>query len=378
MNRTHKGILTAVLIVAAVVGLLLLAVLPGVPDGGIPAPEEQGDVVTLVAGGDLSVGPGIGAVIDKKGLEWVFGAVRPNFEGADLVFANLEVVLTDRLDQPRPQAKRGRLYHIHASPSRVELLKQMGVGVVSLANNHAGDYTCQGIEDTMGALTGAGIASGGAGVDIAQARAPVVRTVKGVRVGFVFFSALAAPTAATPERCGIHFLSIRKKRLARTIKRLAAEIATLRRRADVVLVSAHWRTTSEKGALSPMMVEAGHAIIDAGADGVLGHGNHVMLGMESYKDRPILYDMGNFLFGQRKGPWLRRQGHWRLELTKEGVRSVELLPYVLGREMHAHIPKDRLAATIRRRIRERTVELGSSVLDWEGRLLLDLGKPLRP
>ena len=150
----------------------------------------------------------------------------------------------------------------------------------------------------------------------------------------------------------------------------------MRRRADVVFVTPHWGKPFKMGVLQPSMVRMGRALIDAGADAVLGHGNHMLLGMESYRGRPILYDMGNFLFDQSKRKALRRQGYFRLEISRQGVQSVEFLPFEMTRGFRARVATGKVLREIKSRMKTLTEAQGSRLIEKEGgRLFLDLSDP---
>ena len=339
---------------------------------GFPAVEDDGTRATLLAGGDLNIGRKIGSAVDKYGFEHVFGGVRSVFEGADLVLANLEVVITDRLDTPRQKNSKKGNWLIHAEPKRVELLKQMGIGVLGLANNHTWDYLCNGLEDSLKTLAGTGIPHGGAGRNITDASKPVITKAGDLSVGVIFFSAVSRASRAEPDRCGIQYLALGRKSREATIATLAAQIRDLRQKVDLVFVSPHWGTPYKMGRVDARMIRVGRAVIDAGAHGGLGHGNHKVAGMETYKGRPILYDMGNFLFDQSKRKWLRRQAYFRLVLSKRGVESVEVVPYGMVRGMRAQLPEKKLANIIKRRVRKMTGGLGSRTKNENGRMFLDL------
>jgi poly-gamma-glutamate synthesis protein (capsule biosynthesis protein) len=340
---------------------------------GFPHGVDDGSRFVMVAGGDINVGRSIGRAIKKKGFDWVFGAVKPYFEGADLTFGNLEMVFTNQLAAKRDKSKHKRAWNIHARPDQVQTLHKIGVDLVTTANNHAFDYTCPGIKDTRKTLTEAGILFTGTGETTAQANKPAITTVNGVRIGIISFCSPCASARGKKDHCGVRQLSASDKRFDKTIAALSQQIYSLRREVDVVFVSPHWGRPFQVGKLDASMVRLGRAIIEAGAHGILGHGNHVLLGVETWKGRPILYDMGNFLFDQAKYKAYRQQFFYRLEITKEGVQSVELLPFELTERRQSILLKGEALKRLIDRQEGRTNMLGSHLVRrQDGRVFMDL------
>ena len=168
-------------------------------------------------------------------------------------------------------------------------LKNAGIDVVSLANNHIGNAGRSGIRETMQALDKLGIAHGGVGASTAAARAPVLFTVDGVKVAFMAYDAIAPGYAAGPNLIGTAELS----KGSPTDDIRAAKAAG----AQVVIVYPHWgieyRTTPTSAQKS-----WAHKMIDAGADIIIGNHAHYAEAMEVYKGKPIWYALGNFVFDQ--------------------------------------------------------------------------------
>ena len=188
-----------------------------------------------------------------------------------------------------------------APPEVPRELKSLGFSILSTANNHAGEWGPEGILATAHTLAGVGLASAGTGADLRAARAPTCTIVRGTSVGLVAItSSFVAADAATADRAGVNALHVGQgvdpdAMDAGDQQALLASVARARRSAALVLVSLH----THQGGVDPQRPtgferELAHAVIDAGADVFVGHGPHVLRGIEIYKGRLILYSLGNF------------------------------------------------------------------------------------
>ena len=235
---------------------------------------------SLAAVGDIAFE---GRAADRPDIE-TFGDVAHIFRGANLSVANLECALTTG-GRPIP----GKCT-LRGSPLWAGILKQAGIGVVSLANNHVMDYGPAGLASTLEALRDAGIQSVGAGSNIREARAPLFVDVGGTRVAFLARTSVivSAPTCASDTEPGVAWLDPGEARAA---------IAACRDDADVVVMLVHWGI-EEYAYPSPTQRADARGFVDAGADIVLGHHPHVLQGFERYKNGWIAYSLGNFLFDE--------------------------------------------------------------------------------
>jgi len=253
---------------------------------------------TLVAGGDVMF-----YAMDPK-RESV-AAIAPVFAQADVAYANLEVPLTaHRIPTPRKSAedrKARRQFVLKADPRHIASLTRMGLDLVSLGNNHAMDYGIEGLRATRAGLRKAGIGATGAGENLADAEAVVVKVLpSGLRVGLVSYlafmgsGAMAKCTPASIKSPGVATLAFGGVINDRARLRLAQVVDSARQRADVVLVALHWGIERDTRPTA-YQVALGRAFIDAGADGVLGAHPHTLQGREVYAGRPILYSLGNLI-----------------------------------------------------------------------------------
>jgi poly-gamma-glutamate capsule biosynthesis protein CapA/YwtB (metallophosphatase superfamily) len=235
------------------------------------------------------------------------GAVRALFEGADLAITNFE--------NPAPDAFR---YHsegtvFSADPALLATIAHAGIDWVSLANNHIRDFGAQGVLDTITNLNRWGIAHGGAGADLAAARAPTILAVRTTRVGILAYDTIAPSYAAGADRVGSAQMTEQgvKEDIAR-----ARELG-----AQLVVVFPHWGVEYSTGP-TEQQLQLGHAAIDAGADLVIGNHPHWAGAVEIYKGKPIFYALGNLVFDQTwSEPTLEGIS---LEMTFAGTRLVQV------------------------------------------------------
>ena len=268
--------------------------------------------------------------------------------GADVAFANLEAPLTDR---GHPADK---LIVLRGAPALAPALRAMGLGVVSFAHNHSLDFGIPGLLQTLEVVRAAGVQVIGAGPDLDAALAPVITEHRGVRVAWIGFASTLPPgSAAAAERPGLAPLRVRVRIEADASvieeqpgtspyvstsvneEDLERAIHTVRRaRADAVVVSVHWGvppgwTAPFQGILADYQQPLAHALIDAGADVILGHHPHTLHGVEIYRGRPICYSLGNFVFHAmaegrrltlgRPAPPYRMEAVWVPELEESAV-----------------------------------------------------------
>jgi poly-gamma-glutamate capsule biosynthesis protein CapA/YwtB (metallophosphatase superfamily) len=238
----------------------------------------------VAAGGDVIGDRKVGTFVDAHGGEAAFAGVRSLLREADLAFVNLESPLSDkgRRNEAKDVTFRGR-------PALVAGLASAGIDVVSLANNHALDWGSEALLDTIERLERVGIASAGAGADLAGARRPAVLDTSGGRVAVLAFSnVLPEGFPAGEGRAGVNPARPDRERLLGDITQAADDAAW-------VVVSIHWGKEYQRDA-APEQRELAHQMIDAGADLILGHHPHVIQGLEIYEDRLIAYSLGDFVF----------------------------------------------------------------------------------
>jgi hypothetical protein len=275
---------------AATIALLALACLAvaagaaaAAPDGSAkPKPGHRHDArpgVSFAAVGDTMLGnaPELpsrpGSYLDP---------VRSQLRG-DVVFGNLEGTLTDVASSPKcGGSSGGDCYAFRTPPSYARHLAAAGFTVMNDANNHSYDFGQAGLDQTIAALHGAGIAQTGLPGEITVMRAG------GEKVAFVGF-------APYPTTASLLDLPAARRLIRRAARR--AEIVVVAIHAGAEGTGAQHVTGGEEHYLGEDRGNArkfAHMAVKAGADLVLGSGPHVLRGMEIYRGRLIAYSLGNF------------------------------------------------------------------------------------
>jgi poly-gamma-glutamate capsule biosynthesis protein CapA/YwtB (metallophosphatase superfamily) len=276
-------------------------------------------VLHLAAVGDLVLDRNLGAALTVGRPGFPFGAVQPILGAADLAIGNLECAIGDT-----GSAQQGKGYLFLAPPQAVPALAEAGFDILSLANNHAMDYGVQALEWARDALNRAGVRTVGAGGNAAQAHAPLIEEVNGLRLAFLAYVDVPDESGGFSIRSWIAEEDTPGMALA-DAQQMTADIRAARDAADLVVVLLH-SGKENRSTPDAAQVAAAHAAIDAGAHLVLGHHPHTLQGIEFYKQGVIAYSLGNFAFAQ-PGIWESLILHvW---LDGGGVREVEILPVVI-------------------------------------------------
>ena len=264
---------------------------------------------------------------------------------ADLFVLNLECCISER-GEPVPKT-----FNFRAPPAAVETLVHLGVGCVTLANNHALDYGIDALLDTFDHLREAGIAWVGAGEEVEQARAPAV--VRGLPI--VAFADHESRAAAGRDRPGIAYADLDR-----------GVPDWLREDARGALVTPHWGPNMTPTP-RPYVRAAAQELREAGAALVAGHSAHVCHGVEGN----VLYDLGDFLDDYAIDPDLRNDLGllFLVELEAGGPRRIEAVPLKLE-YCSTWLAQGDDAAWIRRRFRAACEALGTEVREEAGRLVV--------
>jgi poly-gamma-glutamate capsule biosynthesis protein CapA/YwtB (metallophosphatase superfamily) len=209
-----------------------------------------------------------------------------------LRIVNLETAVT-RTGSPWP----GKAIQYRMHPDNLPCLGAARIDCCVLANNHVLDWGYPGFEETLASLSKAGIATAGAGVDAAMARAPAAFSLPGGGRLLIFAwgsrsSGIPAAWAARDARPGVNLLEDVSARMA---DRVAAEVQAHRRPGDRVVVSLHWGGNWGYD-IPEVHRRFAHVLVDgAGADLVHGHSSHHPLGIEVYQGRALLYGCGDLI-----------------------------------------------------------------------------------
>ncbi|HET6509005.1 MAG TPA: CapA family protein [Baekduia sp.] len=237
-----------------------------------------------------------------------FRPLEPLLAGGDVVFGNCEGVYCDR-----PAKSPSHKHYMGTTRERGSFFGDVGFDVMSLANNHMIDGGYVGLQDTADLLRSQGIATTGAGEDLAAALAPAILERDGTRVAFLgVCSVYPKGYEARPKRPGIAPLRVMTSYLdpdenfwepgidpavltsvvTSDLEAVRAAVVAARELADVVVIAPHWGYSSRLELLHDYELELARAMVDAGADAVLCCHHHAVRPIEFHAGRPIFYGLG--------------------------------------------------------------------------------------
>ena len=215
----------------------------------------------------------------------------------------------------------GKAYTFRALPERVEVLHQLGVDVVTLANNHVYDYGKEALLDTFAVLQEAGIPYFGAGHDLEEAMAPLYLEADRKTIALVGASR-AEKNRMTPQATETEPGILRC--YDTTLYKQA--IAEAKANADFCIAFVHWGTEYSFD-LEQVQLDTGKEYLDAGADVVIGAHSHCLQGMEFYEGKPIIYSLGNYWFNEKTLDTMLVQLHISGDADRSNI-EVEIIPAV--------------------------------------------------
>ena len=285
----------------------------------LPVAAETG-AITLVAVGDLLLGGSAEESVNKHGFDYPFRDISAILQAADIAVANLEAPLTRQ-----PDPVEDKQFTFKVDPESAAAMQRAGLTVLTLANNHIGDFGPEGVTDTIAALRPHGLRYTGAGKDLNQARRPTAIATKDGSVGFLAYS------NTFPK--SFYAKSDRPGTAPGYAEFVGKDVQKLKEFVDYVVVSFHWGAelmTEPKDYQQSLARLA----IDSGAQVVIGHHPHVLQGVEFYNGGVIYYSLGNFAFGSYSRNALVG-GLARVTLADGQVKSAEILPLnVANYEVH--------------------------------------------
>jgi poly-gamma-glutamate synthesis protein (capsule biosynthesis protein) len=267
-------------------------------------------VISIAATGDVMLGTWVAPIIAQRGALYPFEATLPHLQTSDVTIVNLEAPFTD--DGELFDKK----FNFKVPPAYARGLREAGIDVVTLANNHIMDFGVTGLINTMKTLDEVGVKYSGAGLTRDDAHQPVVLEVGRKKLAFFgysmtfpteFYAKADSPGTAYPEP-GL----------------MAANLSEWDQKVDYIVASFHW--SAEKLEIpKDYQIFMAHLAIDSGADLVLGHHPHVLQGLELYKNKLIAYSLGNFAFGSYSS-YAADSIILKVNLNSEGLFYAHCLP----------------------------------------------------
>jgi poly-gamma-glutamate synthesis protein (capsule biosynthesis protein) len=238
-----------------------------------------------------------------------FAKIAPFFREKDFVLINLETCL----------AKDIRPHGLFISdPLYAHAMANAGISMVNLANNHIFDGGKDGFLQTIGHLKKAGILFTGAGKNFEDARLGTTVQLKNTKILFLGYT----------QYCNNRFSSVAAKYpgiLPLDRQLIVEDVKEARDKADFIFVTLHWGIENKQD-IHPKQREIAHSIINAGADGIIGHHPHVPQNVEVYKGKPIFYSLGNFIFGQDYTKWGVDNYLAELVIREKRIQEINIFP----------------------------------------------------
>lgn len=268
----------------------------------------------------------------------------PDFKGvsdylklADIAMTHLEVPInTQKTDT---KSDKG-IYHHSAEPSVIDCLKEMSFDVLTLAGNHICDLGTQGMLTTMEHVDDLGFLRAGVGENLEAAAAPRYKTINGRCIALVAVAsgALADNEIAKPDHPGVNHMTVRKNKIdPADSDRVLKSIRTASQNADFVIIyhhnhywaENHWQQSPD------WQKNWARQCVDAGASIFVGQGVPFVHGIEIYKNKPILYSLGNFIFHTHTKPGRWGKGAWESNIVDcyfegDALKKIELIPLALN------------------------------------------------
>lgn len=276
----------------------------------VSAPVVKKDT-SLVFAGDTMLMTAALTNFESKGTDGILDPLYQElFRGADISMLNEEFPFSQR---GTPMADKEYTFRI--PPAYVKWYTGMGIDLVSLANNHALDYGKDALEDTFATLDSVGIKYVGAGATKERAMETQFMEINGKKFGFLSASRVIPVTSWNIEegQPGL-FCTYNPTALIQEIKKAKTQC-------EFVVVYVHWGIEYQAHPAEYQKLMA-HQYIDAGADLVLGAHPHVLQGFEFYKDKPIVYSMGNFVFTKN----IDRTMALKIDVTPDNQTTIQVYP----------------------------------------------------
>ena len=276
------------------------------------------EYVTLLFAGDILFDPNysVMAKVLQNGGD-IGNGIAPDLIGemqsADIMMLNNEFAYSDR-GAPTPEKQ----FTFRARPDSVAYLTDMGVDIVSLANNHAYDYGEQALLDSLQILQAEGIPYVGAGVNEQEASAPVYFIINDMKIAFI--SATQIERLDNPDTKGATETSPGVFRCFNGEK-LMQTVAQAKEESDFVVVYIHWGTENQEET-DWLQNKQAPELVEAGADLIIGDHPHILQRIEIIDGVPVIYSLGNFWFNSKP----LDTGMVKVTISEEGLQSFQFIP----------------------------------------------------
>ncbi len=287
-----------------------------------PVEEAVNQEVNMVFTGDVLLTGYLLSQYDNGGVNTIVS----NELLSEMTEANLCVVNEEFPFSNRGVAAEDKQFTFRIDPARVNVFNDMGIDLVSLANNHTLDYGEEALSDTFDTLDNAGIDYMGAGRDINEARALKKYEINGKNIGLLCASRVipVAEWAAGASKMGVN--------TTYDPTNLIADIKSAKENCDLIIVYVHWGIEKAQHPEDYQRTMA-KQYIDAGADVVIGSHPHVLQGIEYYNGKPIVYSLGNYIFGKA----IEKTALLKVVLNTDDTVEIKIIPCKTDGEFRLNI-----------------------------------------
>jgi D-alanyl-D-alanine carboxypeptidase/poly-gamma-glutamate capsule biosynthesis protein CapA/YwtB (metallophosphatase superfamily) len=251
----------------------------------ISGPKDKSKELVVRLSGDIMLDRGVEYSVNKN-FNGDFRQLFTNlnsYKDADIFFANMEGPVSDKGKDLR------NLYSFRMDPKVLPMLKDVGLDIVSFANNHIGDWGQEAFLDSLEQFKKVDLLYTGAGSSINESENPVVIEKKGLKIGFLGFSDVGPEWLYNDKTENIGINRLDNPRFDEIIQNASKKV-------DILIVSIHWGV--EYSNPTERQREFAHRAVDNGAKIIAGHHPHVVQSLELYKGGLIAYSLGNFIFDQ--------------------------------------------------------------------------------
>lgn len=275
---------------------------------------------TITAVGDISLadhllcsGFGVKSMIEKNGYNFIFKNIISKLAGDDVVFGNLEGVLSKKDESGSLDSTLFR-----GNPDHIVILKDAGFNLLNIANNHTMQHGRDAFVDMTDIMRNKSINPLG------------IRKASGLHSRPVFFE---------NDKKKVVFLGYSFEKdgyqdsdlpyAIGNLDNIKYDITKLRNAADIVVISCHWGLELMSKPSNSTIILA-RQIIDAGADMILGHHSHTIQGIERYKNKLIIYSLGNFVFDLQWDVNTRRTGIFKIVIDETNRLDYDFIPIFIN------------------------------------------------
>ena len=328
-----------------------------IPPSSSPDPVEQDDTyVQLAFVGDILQGEYISSLLQEHGYLYPYEKALFSLSNADITAGNLELPFTTG-----GTPAKDKTYVFNGEPEALAGIRDSGIDIVNLANNHTLDMGEEGLLDTMQHLDQYNIAHVGAGNNAEEAYSPVIIEKNGIKVGFLGVSRVLPVNEwkATPYQAG----------LAETYdpKMIVEAIEKTKENVDIVVILVHWGKEREQKPVDHQ-VDLAKRYIDAGADIIVGSHPHVLQGFEQYNGKWIAYSLGNFVFSVYPQGKQAETGVLNATCNKEASCELSFVPMKVKVGQPTPVEADEQLEMIEYL---QSISLGNVKIDERGQITVD-------